>query len=374
MKNLSESGCRKRRERLIAKAGVDLIVIADPPHIQYLTGLYISPLGLGGRGSNYLLIDTASGKTTLILHSFVKRGEGAIHVDDLVVWDAYSLEVPGAAPRFARGLEILNENLGGRRFKSAGYEAGLLPLGTRIGDGVDLTPLLLELRRKKDEDELELIRAAIGAILAGHKAARATIRPGLTELEIYNAVMSAIVKEAGDGVLPMGDFASGERAFEGGGPPTSRILRPGELMILDIFPLVNGYKGDFTATLAVNGKPTNAQKKLEAALVAALEAGEAILRPGTAARDVYRSVYSELEKRGFSEGFPHHAGHGLGLDHPEAPFFLPRSGETIQAGDVVTLEPGAYSRAKQYGARIERNYLITDHGCSTLTPHSISFA
>ena len=62
-----------------------------------------------------------------------------------------------------------------------------------------------------------------------------------------------------------------------------------------------------------------------------------------------------------AEHFPHHAGHGLGLTHPEAPFFVRHADETLLAGDVVTLEPGLYV-AGVGGIRIEHNYLITDDG------------
>ena len=59
-----------------------------------------------------------------------------------------------------------------------------------------------------------------------------------------------------------------------------------------------------------------------------------------------------------AEHFPHHAGHGLGLTHPEAPYLVRHADETLLAGDVVTLEPGLYV-AGVGGIRIEHNYLIT---------------
>ena len=89
-----------------------------------------------------------------------------------------------------------------------------------------------------------------------------------------------------------------------------------------------------------------------------------------AARDVYAAVRKPLAERGLAEAFPHHAGHGIGLGHPEAPFLVPESDETLQAGDVVTLEPGVYVKG-QGGMRYERNYLVTDRGCESLSDHRI---
>ncbi len=71
-----------------------------------------------------------------------------------------------------------------------------------------------------------------------------------------------------------------------------------------------------------------------------------------------------------AEYFPHHAGHGLGLAHPEAPFFVREANEALVAGDVVTLEPGLYVD-NIGGVRIERNYLITQTGFETLSGHEI---
>jgi Xaa-Pro aminopeptidase len=69
--------------------------------------------------------------------------------------------------------------------------------------------------------------------------------------------------------------------------------------------------------------------------------------------------------------FPHHAGHGLGLSHPEAPYLVRLAEETLLAGDVITLEPGLYV-PDLGGIRIERNYLVTDAGYERLSNHVIA--
>jgi Xaa-Pro aminopeptidase len=74
---------------------------------------------------------------------------------------------------------------------------------------------------------------------------------------------------------------------------------------------------------------------------------------------------------GVAEHFPHHAGHGLGLSHPEAPYFVRRATETLVAGDVVTLEPGLYVSGVG-GIRIEHNYLVTATGYERLSDHVIA--
>ncbi|GAB4524808.1 MAG: hypothetical protein OHK0046_39990 [Anaerolineae bacterium] len=291
------------------------------------------------------------------------------HVDEVITWNWYDGKSDAAEPIHQQGVDALNRHLPPLSNKRVGFESGWLPYGLRImGEMHDITAPITAMRRSKYPDELALIRAAIQANMAGIEAGRAVIQPGISELEVYNAVWAAAVKSAGTGIVPQGDFASGPRAFGGGGPATSRILEAGDVMIIDLFPVINGYKGDFTATIAVTDQISEEQKTLETALHAAIEAGEGVLKPGAVAGDVYRAVYASLQAEGFAAHFPHHAGHGLGLGHPDAPYFVPNSTEVLQVGDVVTLEPGAYN-GKSYGARIEHNYLITETGCERLTSH-----
>jgi Xaa-Pro aminopeptidase len=74
-----------------------------------------------------------------------------------------------------------------------------------------------------------------------------------------------------------------------------------------------------------------------------------------------------------AEYFPHHAGHGLGLEHPEAPYLVRHATETLLSGDVVTLEPGLYVPGIG-GLRIENNYLVKDGGFERLSNHAISLS
>jgi Xaa-Pro aminopeptidase len=88
-------------------------------------------------------------------------------------------------------------------------------------------------------------------------------------------------------------------------------------------------------------------------------------------REVYAAVRDVFRAAGVADFFPHHAGHGIGLAHPEAPFLVRESDETLLAGDVVTLEPGLYADGIG-GIRIEHNYLVTQTGFERLSRHEIT--
>src|SRR4029077_6545396 len=115
------------------------------------------------------------------------------------------------------------------------------------------------------------------------------------------------------------------------------------------------------------------QRRLYELCTQAMAAGEKELRAGTDCLTVFTAVNDVFEKAGVAQHFGHHAGHGLGLTHPEAPFFVPQANETLLAGDVVTLEPGLYIDGVG-GIRIEHNYHITERGYERLSQHTIALA
>ena len=123
-----------------------------------------------------------------------------------------------------------------------------------------------------------------------------------------------------------------------------------------------GYRGDFTNTFAVGGKPTSRQRELFTACFRKcsqrIRRGE-LGKPGTPARDVDAAVRGHFASLGLDQYFPTHSGHGLGLGHPEPPYFVPDSSDTLLAGDVVALEPGLYVEGVGGMHAYERNYL--DH-------------
>jgi Xaa-Pro aminopeptidase len=145
------------------------------------------------------------------------------------------------------------------------------------------------------------------------------------------------------------------------------------MMIVDFSVVLGGYRGDFTNTIVVGGSPKADQQRLYDLCMAAMAAGERELRAGRPCLTVYGAVNDVFDREGMAKYFPHHAGHGLGLTHPEAPYIVREAKETLLAGDVVTLEPGLYVPGVG-GIRIERNYLIAEAGYECLSNHHIALS
>jgi hypothetical protein len=362
---LSAEGCRQRRQRLWQRLPErpdgDILILGDPIHLMYLANFFVDPFSLGGGFGGYLVL-TPDGQARLIHDDRLPQDVENAHVDDRIVVPWYDGQADGRGARQSALRDAVGE---GRPFRV--HDEPNDPLGpTVIGT-------LASLRRQKDPDELALLTQSMRAGEAGHAWALREVRPGMTELEVYRGVASACTEAAGRAVIVYGDFAVSPGPERRGGPPTRRVLAAGDMMILDFSVVIGIYRGDFTNTMVVGGKPRDDQRRLYDSCIAAMRAGEDQLRGGAACQQVYDAVFQSFEKAGMAEHFPHHAGHGLGLTHPEAPYFVRRSGETLLENDVVTLEPGLYV-SNVGGIRIENNYRITANGFETMSHHQIALA
>jgi Xaa-Pro aminopeptidase len=361
---LTAEGCRARRQRFWQQVGPlpgnDHLLLADPMHLMYLANFYVDPFSLGAGFRGYLLL-RKDGQAKLIHDNRLPKSVEEAHVEERRVVAWYDGQSPGKGPRQLAVLESVNPAGAGVRVHDRAGD----PLANAV------VQTLARMRRQKDGDEIALLKCCMRATDAGHAWARANIKAGMTELDVYTGVNAACIQAVGHPVIVYGDFAVSPGPERRGGGPTDRVLQPGDLFILDYSVVIGGYRSDFTNTLVVDREPTADQRRLFDLCVQALAAGEKELRAGAKCLDVYQAVRGVFEKAGVAEQFPHHAGHGLGLSHPEAPFFVRHADEELLAGDVVTLEPGLYV-AGVGGIRIEHNYLVTGQGFERLSGHTIS--
>jgi Xaa-Pro dipeptidase len=361
---LSAEGCRQRRQRLWQrldpKPESDHLRLADPIHLMYLANFFVDPFSLGAGFSGFLLLRN-DGHATLIHDNRLPQSVETAHVDERRVVNWYDGQSPAHGPRQLAALDRVNPGGAGLRFHDR--------VGDRYASVVINT--LAEMRRRKDADEIETLRRCMRVTEAGHAWARTNVKPGMTELDVYCGINSTCTQAAGQAVIVYGDFAVSPGPQRRGGPPTQRALVPGDMLILDYSVVIDGYRSDFTNTLVVGGQPNADQQRMYSLCVAALAAGEKELRAGAQCLAVYQAVRAVFEQAGVAEHFPHHAGHGLGLTHPEAPYFVRHATESLLAGDVVTLEPGLYLPGIG-GIRIEHNYLVTDKGYERLSNHTIA--
>lgn len=374
---LTREGCHARVDRLRGALDAALagVLISDPKHVHRLVNFWPPTGSLGNDHVHHLLV-TGDGHTVLMVDNWLAGRARQSYAHEVAVCDWYTGRAP-ATDRVRSLAAFVPATLRDRGLRGAplGVEMPRLQAAVYAELGgtsrlVDVWEVSYSQRVCKDEDEIDAIRTAIRVAEAAHRVGREQACDGLSEIELLGRMMDACTVEQGDPAIMLCDLASGDRTCAGGGPATRRVMHDGELLILDLFPLVGGYRGDITNTLCVGGHPTDRQQQVFDVLVAAIHSGEQTLCPGRTGGDVYRAVEATIAEAGYRGRFTHHAGHGIGLGHPESPFLVPESDEALCPGHVVTMEPGIYI-PDWGGMRIEHNYVITDHGFERLSAHHV---
>jgi Xaa-Pro dipeptidase len=228
---------------------------------------------------------------------------------------------------------------------------------------IDIEPDILNLRRRKDPDELAMIRHAISGTEAMYARAREIIAPGINELHVFNELQAAAVTAIGE---PLTGTGNDYRSNSPGGPPRDRKAESGELFVLDLGPAYRGYFADNCRTFAVNGQPTDEQLKAREVVVSVLDLVKATVKPGYSCQELFAASKARLDEYQ-QDSFFHHLGHGIGLYPHETPHLNPAWQDSFREGDVFTAEPGLYTEELRAGIRLEENYVVTADGVEVLT-------
>lgn len=236
---------------------------------------------------------------------------------------------------------------------------------------VPIDPELWQLRRGKDPDELALMKVAIDCTRAMYERARQIIEPGISEVRVYEELHTAAVQIAQE---PLSDYLGNDYACGviGGPPRKDRKALAGQLYILDLGPAYRGYFSDNCRTISVGRRPTDEQMKAWQTVTGVFPIVERMGKPGVRCRDIYQAV-DAYYRQTIGKPFPHHLGHGVGLQPHEFPHLNPKWDDTLMEGEVFTCEPGLYSDSLADGLRIENQYLVNANGVENLTPFPMQF-
>ena len=282
-----------------------------------------------------------------------------------------------AAARGIEGVEFeetkrnLVADLAQRLSGRVGFEAATLSYAayeTLHDGGLELLPrtgLVEALRAVKDEHELAAIRAA--CILTDRVYERLADKRfvGRTERDVAWQLTELFHEEGAEALAFEPVVASGPNAAKPHARATRRVIERGETVVVDAGCRVDGYSSDYTRTFAT-GPLRDELKEAYRVVAEAQEAALAGLRPGLSGVDGDRLARDVVDATPFASGFGHGLGHGLGLLTHEAPRLSTESTDTLEAGNVVTVEPGIYLDGVG-GVRIEDDVLVTRDGIENLT-------
>lgn len=341
----------RRLQQALVDDNLDAAVIASPVQRLYLTGF---------PSTNGLLLVPADG--------------APIFFTDFRYLEAADRALPFVTTRqLPRRIERAVVPPRGRRWSRIGYEAGWVP-ATRFESwrrslprswkwrGLDAA--LTRLRAVKSPAEIRAIRASVAANDAAFARLRAAAKPGMTEWDIRGLARRCIDQTSQGESFPV-IVASGPNSSRCHHIPTERVWRERDPLLIDMGALVDNYCSDMTRVVFAASPSSRMRRFYTAVLDAQMAAIEAI-RPGAACRAVDRAARRRLAQAGLDRLFGHGLGHGVGLEIHEAPTLAARRPDVLEAGMVVTVEPGVYQPGLG-GIRIEDMVLVTASGREVLT-------
>jgi Xaa-Pro aminopeptidase len=329
-----------------AAAGLDACLLTSDESIAYLTGF--RPLQMERLFA--VVIGARNGGGAVVVPR-LDEGQvgGAPQQLRRLAYDASSDGIPELADALdgARRVGVEEDHLNFARARAL------------EGHGLELVPatdLVMDLRARKDEEEIERVRDACRLVEAALQDAFERLRPGDAEHAV-NARVEAWLREQG-ATFAHPVILFGENAANPHADPGARELRAGDVVCADVSACLDGYWGDLTRC-ATAGPASAWARDAHAAVLAAQGAAIAACHAGVPARDVNAAQQAVLEQHADLGAILHGAGHAIGLAIHEPPFLVPRTETPLAPGMIFTIEPGLYD-PENGGIRLEDDVVVRD--------------
>lgn len=333
--------------------GIESVLVTSPYNLRYATGF---------TGSTGIAIITQ--EAAYFITDFRYTEQATAECSEFTVVEHHSSM-----------FEEANKCLQTHQLKTLHYEADYVTVTLKQelvkSFGVNLEPvsgLFEALRMVKDAAEIEVVKQAIAISDNAFSAILDFIRPGVTEQEVSNELLFNMMRQGATGASFDTIVASGHRSAMPHGVASNKIIETGDFVTLDFGCYYNGYVSDMTRTIAV-GEPSD---KLREIYDVTLKANLAVIdqvRAGQTGIEIDKIARDVITAAGYGEAFGHSLGHGIGLEIHEGPNASAKSPHVIEAGNIITDEPGIYLPGIG-GVRIEDDILIKTDGIEVLTHSS----
>lgn len=234
---------------------------------------------------------------------------------------------------------------------------------------VNIAPVMNALRMFKEPEEVALIREAGRIAALGMESAVQMLKPGVSENRVAAEAEYVMRKAGAEGTAVPVFINSGVRSGWLHGTATNKIIDKGDLVVIDLVPVVEGYCANLCRTFCVGG-PTGPQRELHMAYVNAQRAAVGAIRPGKRIKEIDAVAKGVFEHAGFADRYVEGISHGIGLTFEETPMPTIHPGDsavTIAENMTLTVGHSVLSVPGIGGVRLEDTYLVTAEGAEPLT-------
>ena len=347
---------REKARRLMHKAGLSALLITLDANRFYLSGFELRDAQ--ANESSGCLIITRSGKDWLCTDPryldaakrlwdeeriFIYRGNGMEQVNGLL------------KDRISGPIGFEAQNISVAAFESVG--AGL---AMQRADG-----MIESLRAVKEPEELSCLEKACALNHQLMEWAPGVLVPGRAESQAAWDIEQFFRNHGAEGLSFSSIVAVDGNAALPHAEPGPTLITDNCGVLVDVGCRLDRYCSDQTRTFWVGDAPDPRFVRDLELIKEAQAKAIALIRPGAAAAGIYAAAKNHLDAHGVGDLFTHGLGHGIGLQTHEAPSLGPRSPVALQAGMVITVEPGLYRPGKS-GLRWEYMVAVTEDGARVL--------
>jgi len=355
----------QRCANLMGEAGLDVLLLAKPANMAYLTG--------DGRLCAYAMI-TKEGKVALGVPSTDVEDVKRLACFDRITGFEDEVGMIHSIAHYFQHFAIQEGRVGLEFTFLTHAMMGMLTHPHGKPEKVvakDCTPILSGLRIVKEDGEIERIRAAADVAVAGMAAAVRSLKPGLTESQVA-AETEYAMRQAGADEFWRTYVSSGSRTNIAHGLPTQRRIQEGDLVMIDIHPIVNGYSADICRTVCA-GKPTGDQQEAFALYLKAQQAAIAAIRTGVTMTELEDALHRIIREAGHGDHLFGPTIHGVGIEFEEAPlppghaFFHGEKAPPPLETNVVIAVGNCCLYTGPWGVRVEDTVVVKPEGAQILT-------
>ncbi len=358
-------------------AGMDALMLTTEPDVRYVSG-YLTPFWQSPTRT-WTVILPASGEPIAVIATI---GEPLMRTTPIKHIVTYSSPHPADDAR--RTLQSVLQQLRSESEHKKRFQIGV-PMGAETTlrmpladwhalqstgdemDFVDATHVVQSVQQIKSTQEVDIIRFVAQCASNVYAQLPDALSPGMNEIQVFKTFKQLALIAGVDDVafLVGGADADGYRDIIG--PPSTRKLTAGDVLILDTGCTRDGYYCDFDRNYSV-GKASTRVAQAHHVTWDATEAGLQTVKPGVTCQDVFHAMQAVMQPytSDSASGDVGRLGHGLGMQLTETPSFTAYDNTVLKPGMVLTLEPG-YCYGDGQVMVHEENLVVTDTGYELLT-------
>ncbi|WP_428821320.1 M24 family metallopeptidase [Microbulbifer sp. MCCC 1A16149] len=347
----------------IHQRGLDGLLVASMPNIRYLSGFASDEQNVA------LLLITREQQFLITDYRFGEQASEQCTPDtEVIVRDRARESLGQTICRLAGKGGVHKLGYEQDHFTCSAWQLIADALSRTLQCTTAVSGLVEQLRRIKENVEIESMRRAAQVGDQALERLLTILQPGMSEREAAIELEYALLRQGSEGLAFPTIFASGPRSSRPHGMPSERIIERGDLITIDFGAVIDGYRSDMTRSI-VMGSADPEQRKVYALVREAQQIGLDHLSTGQPCSHPAQAVSEFLSQSEYARFAGEGLGHALGLETHEKPYLAAGEDTLMEAGFVVTVEPGIYIPGWG-GVRIEDDVLIGDDGIEILNNFS----